>query len=264
MATSRVSTPGWVEACTISQPAVAVSATPEAEASAPSDRAQAERRGPRGRRGRRFEVGGPVGGCRCPGEGRRRVRAARRAGAVGGGQRRDVVGERDQGRPVGHDHDRAVVRPSSTRVSAMTCSVSSSRWAVGSSSSTHGRSASTTRARASRARSPAESVAPSSPTGASRPPGRSRTRSSSATRRSAAHSGVVVGVGAAEAEVVGDACRRRTPGAAGSQATWLPPGGAADRVGPPRRPTRRSARAGRRARASSVDLPQPDGPRHAR
>ena len=43
-------------------------------------------------------------------------------------------------------------------VSAMTCSVRSSRWAVGSSSSTHGRSATTTRASASRARSPAESV----------------------------------------------------------------------------------------------------------
>ncbi|WP_231123097.1 hypothetical protein [Nocardioides sambongensis] len=35
-ATSRVSTGGWVDACTISQPAVAVSATPQTEASPPS------------------------------------------------------------------------------------------------------------------------------------------------------------------------------------------------------------------------------------
>ena len=53
----------------------------------------------------------------------------------------------------------------------MTCSVSSSRWAVGSSSSTQGRSATTTRARASRARSPADRVVPSSPSGLSRPVG---------------------------------------------------------------------------------------------
>ena len=60
------------------------------------------------------------------------------------------------------------------------------------------------RARASRARSPAERVAPSSPRAVSRPSGRARTRSSSATRRRAAHRVVVVGVVGGQAQVVGD------------------------------------------------------------
>ena len=54
---------------------------------------------------------------------------------------------------------------SRARVSRRTCSVSSSRWALGSSSSTTGRPASTTRASATRARWPADRPAPSSPSG---------------------------------------------------------------------------------------------------
>ena len=142
---------------------------------------------------------GGGGGCGDRGDGRPARAAHRRAGRA-----------RAAGRPARPASGRcattttALRRPSSRIASAMTRSVSSSRCAVGSSSSTHGRSASTIRARASRARSPADSVAPSSPSGASRPRGSSRTRTSSATSRSASHSVGVGRVGAGEAQVVGD------------------------------------------------------------
>ena len=206
---------------------------------------------------------------------RRPVGATRRATAAGAapGRRRTRVPARSRatwsasatsGRAVGHHHDRTRSRPSSTRVSATTCSVSASRWAVGSSSSTHGRSASTTGpGRAGPARRPRAWCRP-----------RRRRVEAAGQRRGPAprarpgaapsHSGVVGGVGAAEAQVVGDACRPRRPGAAGSQATC------ARQAAPPTGHRRRSASrpvvgASRPAStASRVDLPQPDGPVDAR
>ena len=101
----------------------------------------------------------------------------------------------------------------------------------GSSSSTYGRSASTTRASARRARSPADSVVPSSPSGVSRSTG-------SATRRSASRSWSSVAAGTASrrlsATVPGDEDRPlRQPRRSGR--------------GSVRARCRRSVRAGRRA-----------------
>ena len=106
IATSIVRTAGRVEACTISQPAVAVSATPEAEASAPTTVLRA-----RGWRDRVGGVAGPAGAVvgreRRDGRGRDACGGCDGERHLGGGQRDDVVGQLQQRRPVGHDDDRA-------------------------------------------------------------------------------------------------------------------------------------------------------------
>ena len=89
---------------------------------------------------RRAGIAGRDGGR----DGRRSGAPAPRVRAVGtaAGVRTRPGGRRAPPAPAGGRRPRRrACRPSSTSVSAMTCSVSSSRWAVGSSSSTQGRSA---------------------------------------------------------------------------------------------------------------------------
>ena len=129
---------------------------------------------------------------------------------------------------------------------------------MGSSSRTHGRSARTILARASRARSPADNVAPSSPSGSSMPRVSSWTRTSRATSRNASHRSASVASGRASRRL--SAMDPATNcGCWGSQATCAchdaPPTGDPWDVTVPSVAGSRPARTARR-----VDLPHPDGP----
>ena len=189
MATIRVSTGGCVEARVISQPAVAVSATPEAADSAPRAMAatSARRDGAQSSVAGSAVVAGPAG---ARGDARVSRVSTRSASSTRAGRCATTITVRDCA--------------SSPITRTRTVSVAASRWAVGSSRSTTGRSPTSTRASASRARSPAESPAPSSPSSVSSPEGRVSTTCARSTRSRARHRRASVAAGVGVPEVVRD------------------------------------------------------------
>jgi hypothetical protein len=149
-------------------------------------------------------------------------------------------------------------RDNRANVWVMMRSLSSSRCAVGSSSRTHGRPAATTRARARRARSPAESSRASSPTGLSIPPGRAATRSASPTSRSADQTSRSEARGA-PSRTLSAIDPARNIGRCGSQLSCAcQPGPATSTPPTVIRPAAGSTSP--ITADSRVDLPQPDGP----
>jgi hypothetical protein len=236
----------------MSQPAVAVRAAPESEALAASRLAI--------RNPLRIGLSG-TGARSAPAVGSEELAIVRWATASGAPAARERLttlsaSRRTAGRCETTTTARS--RDNLASVWVMMRSVSSSRCAVGSSRKTHGRSAATTRARASRARSPAESSRASSPTGLSMPSAMAATRSVSPTSRTADHT--------SRSEASGDPRRTlsaiepaRNIGRWGSQLIWTCHSGPA---------TSTPLTVIRPARGSTspitadnkVDLPQPDGP----
>ena len=124
----------------ISQPLVAISATPDVEANAPSSAPSARRRRARtGGTGRRLPSGAALAAVRRQAWRRHAVQSGALADGSAGRFRRWVARATISGRWATTRTQRS--RPSSSRVSRMTDSVSASRCAVGSSSTTTGRSA---------------------------------------------------------------------------------------------------------------------------
>ena len=179
-------------------------------------------------------------------------------------EREHAVGERDERGAVGDEHGRAARRAASRRPRAPPRSVSPSRLAVGSSSSSSGASRRNARASAMRWRSPAESPAPRSPSTVSSPRG-SRRRSRRDRPRRRPPRPPSRGLRAPEAHVLRRSSRRTGAVAAGP--TRAAPARRRGRARRARRrrcaPTRLRALTSPSSTPSSVDLPHPLGPTSA-
>ena len=249
----------------MSQPAVAVSATPDAVESAP--RTVAVRSPQRGAASSSPVATGTVTGA-VPGAGWRHTTSFAPARLSCAATPAPGTADRSTTRSAAASTagrwattSTRLVRASVDMVSSRTCSVSSSRWALGSSRSTTGRAASTTRARATRARCPADSPAPSSPRGVPKPSGKLRTTSASPTRSSASHTSSSSAAGV-PIRTLAAMVSATSQGRCGAQATWARhhPGSTSPRGVPPTRTSPRIGGSSPRRVASRVDFPQPDVP----